>query len=615
MTSICQTRVVVPPSSPCPQVATKPPAEIAPNSQEDIPLRAEHERVDQIPLVSSLLIEMGMPGIIDQHYTPHGNHQSLSVGWLATIFLAYIITESNHKMVTVQKWANKHRRTLEVVTGKTILPTDFADDRLGDVLRYLSQDELWWAIEKDLGQQTIRVYELDQIEIVRLDPTVGKAYHNEKKHTIFKKGRNKDGVIEVQFKMMLGVLDALGLPLAADVVSGDTTDDPLYVPIYHRIRETLGKVGLLYIGDCKMGALETRGTIVDGGDFYLSPLAMTGNIPDLLDEQLDEVMAGEIEPAHIFQPEDLPTDSAESPDPELSIARGFEIEREQETILEDGTVVTWTERLGIVQSKAFAEVREKAWERRIAKAIEEIEALTPLPGQRKRQFREETPLREAVDKILDHYRVVEYLDIRLERRVTTKKIRAYRDRPARTEEQIRYQVHVARREQIIAQAKQRLGWRMYATNTSQERLNLTAIVLAYRDQYIAERPFARLKGAILNMLPLYVQLEKHALGMIRLLTVALRVLIVLEFVVRRSLAEKNETLSGIYDGNPKRSTAWPSAELLLRAFEDITSTTLWRGDCLKNWLLTPLNEWQVRILALLHIPISIYTQLVVQPFD
>jgi hypothetical protein len=101
--------------------------------------------------------------------------------------------------------------------------------------------------------------------------------------------------------------------------------------------------------------------------------------------------------------------------------------------------------------------------------------------------------------------------------------------------------------------------------------------------------------------------------MIRLLTVALRVLIVFEFVVRRSLAEKNETLSGIYDGNPKRCTARPSAELLLQAFEDITLTTLWRGDCLENQLLTPLNELQVRILALLNFPITIYTQLIFNP--
>jgi len=117
MASICQTKVVVPQLFPCPQIAIEISAEISPNSQEDIAVQAKHERVDQIPLapvpgqqsqglslgsgtgVLRLLIEMGVPGIIDQHYTPHGNHQGLSVGWLATIFLVYIITESNHKMV------------------------------------------------------------------------------------------------------------------------------------------------------------------------------------------------------------------------------------------------------------------------------------------------------------------------------------------------------------------------------------------------------------------------------------------------------------------------------------------------------------------------------------
>ena len=28
--------------------------------------------------------------IIDNHYTPHGNHQGLSVGWLVTLFLVYV---------------------------------------------------------------------------------------------------------------------------------------------------------------------------------------------------------------------------------------------------------------------------------------------------------------------------------------------------------------------------------------------------------------------------------------------------------------------------------------------------------------------------------------------
>ena len=148
------------------------------------------------------------------------------------------------------------------------------------------------------------------------------------------------------------------------MVTGSAADDPLYAPIYRRIRETLGQAGLLYIGDCKMGALGMRAIIVDGDDLYLMPLAMVGDIPALLDKQVDKVLAGEIELTPIYLPEDLPSDPNEEPDPELAIAEGFEIVRPQEATLEDGTVVTWQERLLIIRSRALAEMKKKALEKR-----------------------------------------------------------------------------------------------------------------------------------------------------------------------------------------------------------------------------------------------------------
>ena len=183
----------------------------------------------------------------------------------------------------------------------------------------------------------------------------------------------------------------------------------------------------------------------------------------------------------------------------------------------------------------------------------------------------------------------------------------YRDRPAWTEEKVRYQVHVTRQQEAIEQAKQGLGWRVYATNTTVEQLGLTAAVLAYRDQYLVERSFSRLKGSLLAMLPLYVQRDDHAKGMIRLLTMALRAMVIIEFVVRRSLAEEQGTLSGLYDGNPKRCTARPTAELLLEAFDDITlSIRFDRGGEIVEQYLTPLNDLQVRILRLLGLSPNLY---------
>lgn len=573
------------------------------------PIVVQVERVDRIPLVVEMVKQMRVPQIIDQHYGPHGNHEGLSVGWLAAIFVVYMLAESAHKMVTVRQWVEEHHHSLEQLTGQTIRPTDFTDDRLGDVLRYLSEKELWWKIEQDLGQHIIRVYDLGTGEPIRLDATVGGVKHNEDKHNLFKTGRNKAGVFEVQFKLMLGVLDPLGLALAADVVSGEEADDRLYVPIYQRIRQTLGQSGRLYIGDSKMGALETRVVVAMEGDYYLMPLAMVGHNRVLLDELLSVVEVGPQELTKIYLPEELPTDPTEAPDPELAIAEGFEVVREQLVRLEDGTVVTWQERLLVVRSYAFAKSQTKKFEQRLEQAEVEILALTPLPGRGKRQFDDPLALQQSIDAIVNHYRVGDYFDIELERQSTLRQVRAYKGRPARTEETVRYQVHLTRRQQAIEQAKFRLGWRLYATNAPVQQFNLTGAVLAYRDQYLAERGFARLKGPLLAMLPLYVQRDDHALGLVRLLTVGLRVLTIIEFVVRRSLAEATETMTGLYDGNPKRQTARPSAELLLKTFDNISLTTLTQADQVISRQITPLTAVQRHILDLLGLSPDIYDSL------
>ena len=61
-----------------------------------------------------------------------------------------------------------------------------------------------------------------------------------------------------QVKVMLATLDPLGLPLVTQVVSGAKADDPLYIPAIDQVRTSVGRRGLLYVGDCKLMALATR---------------------------------------------------------------------------------------------------------------------------------------------------------------------------------------------------------------------------------------------------------------------------------------------------------------------------------------------------------------------
>jgi transposase len=62
---------------------------------------------------------------------------------------------------------------------------------------------------------------------------------------------------------------------------------------------------------------------------------------------------------------------------------------------------------------------------------------------------------------------------------------------------------------------------------------------------------------------MFLQREDHIKGLIRLLTIGLRLLTLAEFQVRRALAVEKSKLAGLYAGNPQRSTAQPTAERLL----------------------------------------------------
>jgi transposase len=570
--------------------------------------RIEVERVDNIPIIVETLKKMEVQEEIDKHHEKHGNEQGLSLGWLALVFLTYILAEESHKMVTVESWAMAHRHTLERVTGQRMRRTDFTDDRIGKLLYYLSKDRLWLEVDEEISQHSIRVYEMDTGEAVRLDATVGEVYHEEKESVIFKVGKNKEGGFGVQFKIMWGTLDPMGLVIGADVVSGEKADDPLYVPIYKRIRKTLGKEGRLYVGDSKMGALETRAVIEKGKDYYLMPLAMVGEIPELLGEKLKQVKGGEIKLQNVYMPEDRPTNADEKPDESKAIAEGFEIERQQEDTV-DGEKVIWNERLFIIRSKAFAEAQIKHFEAKLGRVEAKIMNLTPPPGRGKKQIKDELVLEQKVEKILKTHQVTDYYDIKLERQSSHRQVRGYKGKVGRTEEKLRYQVHLKRRQKAIEQNKFRLGWRIYATNEVQAKLNLNDAVLAYRSQYLVEGEFARLKGSLLKMLPLYVKRDDHALGLIRLLTVALRTLTIIEFVARRSLAQKGEeALSRIYQGNPKRKTHRPSVGLLLSAFNNISLVIQYndKGE-IEPLHLTPLNQTQQRILSLLGMSTELYS--------
>ena len=546
------------------------------------------ERIDDIVLLLNVMKEIGLPEIINQHLPRHWKEKGLDWGWVATIWLSYILSQGDHRKVKVREWVNQRSYTLETLCDLSLRETDFTDDRLSILLRRLSPTHTWSAIETNLNRETISVYQLP-VNQVRIDATTNSGYHVVTEEGLFQFGKSKDNPNLPQIKTMMASLDPLGMPLVTHVMSGERADDGLYVPALKQIFSTIDDLGLLCVGDCKMSAINTRGLIHVSHHYYLTPLSKVGKVPQFLSEWIELALSGKLQSVKIVRQKD---DGQEQ-----ILGTGYELEREQEISI-NGVTQTWTERVFLIRSQSYLDRQKGGLETRLEKALQKLLALTPPFARGKRQIRDELELCQKAEQILKTHRVEGLLDYEYDYEVPT------RHRPGR------YQITaVTPNTTAIQQVEQQLGWRAYVTNAPKSRLSLPQAVLTYRDEWIAERSFHRLKGVPLSLSPFFVQRDDQVKGLVHLLSLAVRILTLIEFVVRRGLKNSGEFLLGLYPGNPLKATQRPTAEKLLEAFKHLTLTLFqvkgeWYGD------VTELNPLQNKILLCLGLSPDIYSGLV-----
>src|SRR5947209_2608680 len=274
------------------------------------------ERVDDIPVLLAQSEKMGIADLLDASFQPHGNWEGTSLGLTTTIWLTHILSEGDHRMNQVQSWAGTRLQTLQKCSGQAVRDQEWSDDRLSIVLDALSDDQQWHHFETALIRQIVRVYNLKP-KRVRVDSTTASGYWTVTEEGLFQLGYSKDHRPDLpQLKVMLSALDPLGLPVATQIVSGERADDLLYMPAIEQVSQSLNEHGLLYVGDCKMAALETRAFVEAQQDYYLCPLASKQLPEAVLAAYLRPVWAG-------TQPVTVVTREREAGQPEL-IAEGYE---------------------------------------------------------------------------------------------------------------------------------------------------------------------------------------------------------------------------------------------------------------------------------------------------
>ncbi len=567
-------------------------------------LKIRSERADDIPLLLGIMRQMGMDQVLDNHIPTHWKQRRLSWGQTCIIWLAYILSEGDHRKVSVRDYIKDVRIILSDIMGQEIKEHDFTDDRCGILLKNLSKREYWEKIEKELSERTIEVYELPKMT-VRCDATTVSGYHKIEKRGLFQKGISKDDPHRPQIKIMTGALDPLGMPLVTDVVSGDRADDVLYRPIIKRMNEYLGNDAVLYAGDCKIGAFETRLYIRGIEKHYLCPLPMTGKMASQMEELIRIGVMKEKQGR-------LNWVYADKDDAEVLIAKGYEYRRKQTGDYE-GKKIGWMERVLVVNSPSYAKSQARGLEKRLKNAAEKLLLLTPQRGPGKRQITDENLLKAAIANILKRHKAegllkCEYVKEieRIEKYIG--KGRGSADRPKKITERVRYQITVVkRREYMIRREKERLGWKIFVTDVSSKRLCFGGVVKSYRKEYRVEKVFNRLKSR-LKISPLYVKREDQIVGMNNFLTLGVRVLTLAEYTVRRSLRKDHAKLKGLHPENRKKLTDTPTAERLLKAFSKITLTIIISRNSFKKHL-TPLSNLHKDILRRLGLDCSIYKNL------
>jgi transposase len=575
---------------------------------ETQPVITKQERIDDVPLLLGMMRRMKVAETLDKHLGQHHLHEGLSNGNLAVGWLAYLLSESDHRKSAVQKWANRIPHTLESFFATALRPHEFSDDRLGILLANLAAAD-WDDIETDLFYSCFDVYELPK-EAFHLDTTTSCGYHTIEPDGIMQLGHSKDHRPDLpQLKIMAAVTQPLAFPVSTAVVAGNQADDELYWPTIVEVKRKVGCAGLLFVGDCKMASLDTRARIADGGDYYLTPLPNTGEtakqIGSWIDTAVQKDAAGELQA--ICKP-------GQAGGPPEVIGTGYEFTRTLQAKVGERQV-TWTERVAVVQSVAQQNSQKARLDKSLQQAERKLGCLT-LSGKGRKIWRQEEELQQAICALEKEHQVEGLLSVVVQREEKQAKRYSKPGRPgeaaqAKIEVEVRYRISQVRRnnEQIEGKHK-RMGWRALVSNASEQRLTLAASVLTYREGGSLERPFHQIKDKPLGIKPLFVKLPEQVLGLTRLLLIALRVLTLIEIVLRARLAENGEQLEGLHEAHKNKKEGKPTAKRMLKAVSglEMTLSLIEMGE--KQWWHLPaLPNLLVRVLELLGLPTSLYTLL------
>lgn len=549
-------------------------------------MQAKQEELGDLPLLGHLIKQTQLISLLDAHFPVHGNWKAPTTGKMVLGWLMYIISECDHRLYTVEGWAERHINVLrQVLEIPDLRASAFQDDRLGMMLEFFARDDRWASFQQDYNGSLLRLYALEQ-SIVRVDSFNAPSYREAKEGGIFQFGYQKSHQADEPYiKTMLAALDPMSLPIAAISVSGAQSDDELYVPTIEQARQSLYPQGLLYVGDVKMGSAATCSYLASSGNFYLCPLSNSYYPKAFLEQGVKTALNSDGAMLSVWRAKGQGGQQEET-------ARVYELPARQRP--DPSGQFTWTERMVLVLSVAYAEAQERSLREKLRQAQQEL--LERFLPRKYRQVWKGDKMADAkvfVDKVLSKHRVQKFVDVELF--VPT-------EQPNNTPICIKVNLNEA----LIAEHIRMAGWRIYVTNATAEALPPVQMVEYYRQEYRIEQQFHKLLTKTTDLLPINLKNETRVIALLRLVMLALQFVTIIQHSIRKKLKEQDQSLTDLVPGNKNRPVTQPTAEIILKRFKGIAAIWVQLPDQQLWATVSNLDTVHYTILNLLRCPDDLY---------
>src|SRR5262245_50136514 len=119
------------------------------------------EAVADLPVLWATLLRLDLVALLDRHFpAPAAWKGPLTPGEILCVWLLFVLSRGDHCLNHVEPWIAAHQGVLSALLGKPVQPVHGHDDRLADWLSRLGNADAFAQLERELNQQTVRVYQL-----------------------------------------------------------------------------------------------------------------------------------------------------------------------------------------------------------------------------------------------------------------------------------------------------------------------------------------------------------------------------------------------------------------------------------------------------------------------